>query len=186
MASWLSENATSIISASSALIGVGITGLINFFVSKANARTAKEARDSQNELERWKTKREFYINKAEELFTLFDKWHEAVYQLYLLTVCRTTRTKTAEQVNAEWNTYVDKSIQPRIHALLTLYYPELAPAFREMTDINSEIMTNYARCVSNNLNPSEYNISSLKHMEIIRQGSLAFKENLAKKTQQHL
>lgn len=186
MASWLSENATSIISASSALIGVGITGLINFFVSKANARTAKEARESQNQLEKWKTNREFYINKAEELFTLFDRWHEAVYQLYLLTVCRTTGTKTAEQVNDEWNTYADKSMQPRNHALLTLYYPELAPAFKEMTDINSEIMTNYAMCVSDNLSPGEYNISSLKHMEIIRQGSLAFKEKLAKQTQMHL
>lgn len=186
MSAWLSENATPIISACSALIGVAITGLINFFVTRANARIARDARESQNQFEKWKTNREFYINKSEELFTLFDKWHEDAYQIYLLTICRTTGTKTAEQVREEWNSYVDKSIQPRINALLTLYYPELAQEFRRITEINSEMLTNYALCISDKLGPSEFNISAFEHVSLMGQGSIAFKEKLAQLTQKHL
>lgn len=186
MAAWLSTNATPIISAGSALIGVAVTGLINYFVSKANARLTREARESQNQFEKWKTNREFYINKAEELFTLFDKWHENAYQIYLLTVCRTTGTKTAEEVRNEWDAYVDKSIQPRINALLTLYYPALAPTFRHITQINSEILTSYALCISDKLGPSDFNISAFQQIELIRQGSLELKDKLAQLTQEHL
>ena len=185
MAAWLSENATPIISAGSALIGVAITGLINFFVSKANARTTREARESQNQFEKWKTNREFYINKAEELFSLFDKWHESAYQIYLLTVCRTTGTKTQEQVQAEWDSHVDKSVQTRINALLTLYYPELAPEFRRITEMNSIIVSNYALFITDKLGPSEFNILALNQIELMREGCIAFKEKLAQLTQKH-
>jgi hypothetical protein len=185
MAGWLSENATPIITACSALIGVGVTSLMNIWVNRNNARSSREARESQNQFDKWKTNREFYVNKAEEVFTLLDKWSNNANQVYLLQTLRATGAKSQEDLQQEWLSFVDHSLHPRITMFLTLYYMELLESFNEISSINGKMHGDFALFITGELTASDFCFQSMNANTSFNQKMVGLKLELARLTQIH-
>lgn len=186
MAEWFDTNASAIIAASAALLAAIIAALAAFGGALINNSSSKALREGQFKTEQWKANRELYLNKAEELFTLFDKWHDNAHQVMLLQTFRALGTKTREQVLEEWDEFDNRTMQPRIKALIYLYFPILADRFEEITKIITEVNLKYAVFISDDEEKANFIILSQKKATELFPLASQFRTELAKLTQKHI
>ncbi|HHQ2448003.1 hypothetical protein [Raoultella ornithinolytica] len=188
MADWFSANASSIIAAASAVVGGLVTGLFNFFSNLSNSKNLREARESQNNFEKWKTNREFYVNKAEEIFDLIDRWGKSANTLHQIQTLRIQGLNSDEDVGRAWRNYNEVIQNQRINMLLSLYYKDFKSDLNEISALSEKINYDYALTVSrknDNDNNAFLRETSARNEEINKKIS-HFKTQLAQLTQVHL
>ncbi|HBQ6716725.1 MAG: hypothetical protein MIK86_01290 [Klebsiella quasipneumoniae] len=188
MADWFSANAGSIIAAASAVVGGLVTGLFNFFSNLSNSKNLREARESQNNFEKWKTNREFYVNKAEEIFDLIDRWGKSANTLHQTQMLRIEGLNSDVDVGKALRNYIEVIQNQRINMLLSLYYKDFKSDLNEILELSEKINSDYVLTVSRQ-NESDKNAflreASARNEEINKKIS-HFKTQLAQLTQVHL
>ncbi|CAM7934857.1 hypothetical protein ACV0NV_005187 [Klebsiella pneumoniae] len=188
MADWFSANAGSIIPAASALVGVLVTALFNFFSNLSNSKNLREARESQNNFEKWKTNREFYVNKAEEIFDLIDKWGKSANTLHQIQMLRIEGLNSDEDVGKAWRNYNEVIQNQRINMFLSLYYKDFTSGLNEISELSEKINHDYVLTVSSQKDSDKKAFlreASARNEEINKKIS-HFKTQLAQLTQVHL
>ncbi|CAI2399163.1 Uncharacterised protein [Serratia proteamaculans] len=185
MVEWFNTNASAIIAALSALLAAIIAALAAFGGALINNRNSKALRDSQNEIERWKLNRELYLKKAEEVFSLFDSWNEGIHRILSLQTFHAIGVKNQNEVNEEWPSAYDKSLYPRIKALISLYFNELSGDFELISDIYGKSTGRYALFITGKLEKGEFAISVNKSTSEIVSIAERFRARLAELTQKH-
>lgn len=188
MADWFSANAGAIIAAASAVVGVFVTGLFNYFSNLSNSKNLREARESQNNFEKWKTNREFYVNKAEEIFDLIDRWGKCANTLHQIQMFRIQGLNSNEDVGKAWCNYNEIIQNQRINMLLSLYYKDFGGDLNEILALSDKINYDYTLTVlrtNDSDNDAFLREASARNEEINKKIS-HFKTQLAQLTQLHL
>ncbi|HGM5047295.1 hypothetical protein PTR67_10325 [Serratia nevei] len=186
MSEWFDNNASAIIAAASALLAAIIAAGSALWGSWLNNKSSKDQRENQFEVEKWKANRELYIDRSEEVFSLFNKWNANAHQVMMLHFCRLVGSKSADVVNKEWEQYKDGTLQPRIDTLISMYFPELIDDFDKITKLFSTSIGKYGLFVIGNIETTEYATFINNTTDEISFLSEKFKLKLAMSAQKHL
>ena len=130
------------------MVGVLVTALFNFFLKFIQFKKFEEARESQNNFEKWKTNREFYVNKAEEIFDLIDKWGKSANTLHQIQMLRIEGLNSDEDVGKAWRNYNEVIQNQRINMFLSLYYKDFTSGLNEISELSEKINHDYVLTVS--------------------------------------
>lgn len=183
---WFSNNAPAIIAACSAIFAALIASLSTLFGIWLNNKQNLELRQEQAMLERWKSNRELYIIKGEEVFTLFNEWHGIVYNLGLLHIMHILGQKTFKEVQGETAALVNASVISRIQALLNLYFNESIESFDKMKGFHGEMILQYSKFIANKDGVSEAVISLRALLEDFNSEAEGFKLKLSNEVKSYI
>jgi hypothetical protein len=186
MAEWLSENAAAIIGAGSALLGAVIAGTVTIASNYFNNRFNKVIRQDQIEFDKWKANRDFYLQKGEELFSSFDKWHDSNSEQSTLYLLRLTSAKTEEEFRNESKHQTIKEFGPKVSSITSLFFNDLNGDFRQLQSICGQISIAYAMAVTEDYTISESMIEITQKIELLRVGSDSFREKIARAVNEKL
>ncbi|MBT1808208.1 hypothetical protein KKZ42_08650 [Enterobacter hormaechei subsp. xiangfangensis] len=183
---WLSDNASAIIAAASALLAAIIAGLTTvlsiIFTNKSN----KALRQEQFDFDKWKANRDFFLAKGEELFTLFNKWHELVHQLHTTQTLQLLGVKSSQDMQNELKDFPLKEIAPKVGAINSMFFPDLVEEFNTLQSLSGYMSVLYAQSLSETITTSDGVITINEKMESLRVKAEAYRSKLAEKVRQHL
>ncbi|HFF8977309.1 TPA: hypothetical protein ACGE6V_004388 [Serratia marcescens] len=186
MGEWFSSNASAIITLVSALLSAIVAGGFALFGSRLNNQAAKEQREEHWQVEKWRANRELYLRKGEEVSDLLDRWHENTHQVMLLQMFRALGTKTQQQVDEEWKEFINKEIQPRISALLSIYFSDAVSDFELATNFVGKIHLSYGLFLAGDLDVSTLCIEISKAMDDVQNKTKEIRVKLATLTKAKL
>jgi len=179
MDEWFNTNASAIIAASSGLLSAIVAASFTLMGSILNHRASKSQRDDTFIHERWKMNRDLYLNKAEEILSLFDKWYDNMYQIMLLNIMVATEIKSQLEANEEIKAFNDKQIQARIGSLLSLYFSDLVGDFNAMSKVLNGNIMSYTEVIIGKMDKKEYAIKAERDFNSTKGLANAFIEKLA-------
>lgn len=183
---WLSVNASAIIAASSALLAAIIAGvtivLSILFTNKSN----KALRQEQFDFDKWKANRDFFLSKGEELFTLFNKWHELVVQLHTAQTFQLLKVKSSQDMQSELKDFPLKEIAPRVGAINSMFFPDLVDDFDALQSLSGTMNIAYAKSITGEITISNGVITINKTLENLRVNAEAYRSRIAEKVRHHL
>ncbi|HEC5279612.1 TPA: hypothetical protein R3V32_001062 [Enterobacter cloacae] len=183
---WLSDNASAIIAAASALLAAIIAGVTTvlsiIFTNKSN----KALRQEQFDFDKWKANRDFFLAKGEELFTLFNKWHELVVQLHTTQTFQLLKVKSSQDMQNELKDFPLKDIAPKVGAINSMFFPDLVEDFNALQSLSGEMNVAYAKSLTGDITTSNGVITINKKLEALRVAAEAYRSKVAEKVRHHL
>ncbi len=160
MSEWFNANASAVIAAASALFAAIIAATSTLLGTYLSQRANKSQREDAFTHERWKMNRDLYLSKAEEIFTLFNKWYENNYQIMILQIFIAIGSKPQDEALEEMKAFIDKQLQPKINALLSLYYGDMVDDFNCIALKLSEITTLYTAALTGKISGKDFAIKA--------------------------
>lgn len=118
-----------VVTAASTLIGVSIT---SYFSHRSARETLREQRQSKADERR--------LEKMEELFLLFDKWHLALIQVYLIHTQRhlgKLSMEECEEMAKDTVITIGPGEFQRIGMLIAVHFPELKKHWEKVEEARS-------------------------------------------------
>lgn len=183
---WLSANASAIIAAASALLAAIIAGVTTvlsiFFTNKSN----KALRQEQFEFDKWKANRDFFLAKGEELFTLFNKWHELVHDLHMHNSFSLFKIKIDKGDKNDVKEITLKEITPKVSAINSMFFTDLVDDFEELNSLSGKMTVSYAQSLTGEISKSDAAKFIDETMNILRFKSDEFRNKIAEKVRCHL
>ncbi|MGK0735802.1 hypothetical protein ACSFCT_03280 [Yokenella regensburgei] len=164
------------------LLGGGFAILGGFL----NNRYSKHNSDAQRDFDKWKSNRDLYVTKGEELFEYFNKWHDYYSQIQNAQVFRMLNDYTNEQVIECYKANPIKEVQPRIESLIALFFPVLGDQFQQITKIMGESALAYSLFLSKQSSHTDVVKKIVNNMELIRPKCDELRRHLAEEVKKHI
>ena len=183
---WLSTNASAIIAAASALLAAIIAGVTTVFSIFFTNRSNKELRRDQFNFDKWKANRDFYLAKGDELFTLFNKWHELVHQLHTEQTFQLLKIKTSQEMQTELKNFPLKEVTPKVSAINSMFFPDLLDDFNHLLSLSGQINITYAQSLTGDVTAGNALIDINETLETLRISAEKYRTKLAEKVREHL
>ena len=147
------------------ILGGGFALLGSWMTNRFNKQNA----EAQRKHEKWKAKRDSYLTKGEETYSIFNQWMINAAKITTMYAFRMNGTYDAEQLESRLKTADMHGMTPKLTALIEIYFPELSIKFKKIQKIVFEIHMYYAQ----NLKEAP---NSTVSTEIVEQGSKFAKE----------
>ncbi|MDR3431055.1 MAG: hypothetical protein P4L95_03955 [Rouxiella aceris] len=106
-------------------LGGGFAIMGSWFTNKFNKQNA----ETQRAYDKWKAKRETYLNKGEEIYSTFNVWMVNVSKISTMYAFRMNGAYSEEELAFRLKGLEIHSQKPKLTALIDIYFPELSKNF---------------------------------------------------------
>ncbi|MCM7773689.1 hypothetical protein M8S83_16425 [Enterobacter asburiae] len=149
-------------------------------------RNNKQNSDAQRQHEKWKSNRDLYIKKGEELHQLFNQWHNNVVSTQTYHIMYIVGQMDALKTNEEYKAVSNKDVSFKLDSIVDIYYEELRCELNQLKDIEGKMNLQYGGFLTNNIEKNSAAIKITELTEKLRIASLSFRDNIRKETRKHL
>ena len=152
---WFNQNANTIIAACSALGGVVITALFALMNNILSIKAADKQRQEQIDFEKWKAKRQIYIENGEEVISLISSVSQmflAVVNSVTMNIVSSNDKKVTDAVRDTLLGQKSGEAFDRLDTLITAYFPTLAPFQETMKNCHLKGVSSYIEFISGQTN----------------------------------
>lgn len=104
-----------------ALLGAWVTNKFN-----------RQNSEDQRHHEKWKAKRDSYLTKGEETYSIFNQWMVNASKITTMYAFRASGAYDAQQLEARLKDVDMHGLTPKLTALIEIYFPELAASFKDI------------------------------------------------------
>lgn len=128
MGEWFNENASAILAACAALFGTFIAAIFTYINNMQNIRAGQLQRKEQYDFEKWKVKRQIFIDKGEEaigLITSLLNIFLSVVNASTLDVVTTRDHGISDSVKSQLIENKSGDLLTRLDTIIVSYFPDL-------------------------------------------------------------
>ena len=183
---WVTNNASALIAASSALLAALIAAIFSLLSTVINNRANRSLREEQFNTEKWKANRQLFIEKGEELIGLIsDLQRECRIKVDASTFHVIDGGKVSESWKDIFSNAKDEEILRRIDTLINAYFPALLPDFDRITVAHIKGMSGYFQYLAGKGTVAEAGIGLQESMNEMNANIKTFKSKMSLKISEH-